>query len=118
MKAGSIIPMGPFLQYTTEKPADPIELRIYPGADVTFTLYEDDNYNYEKGIFATIDFQWNDAEKSLTIAKRKGEFPGMLKMRTFKVVLVSESHGEGLEIEEGADKVLEYNGEEIKVQFE
>ncbi len=57
VKSGSIVPMGPFVQYATEKPADPIELRIYPGADGSFTLYEDenDNYNYEKGVYATID---------------------------------------------------------------
>jgi len=66
IKAGSIIPMGPFIQYASEKPADPVELRIYPGADGSFTLYEDedDSYNYEKGIYATIVFSWNDAGKN------------------------------------------------------
>ena len=65
IKAGSILPMGPLLQYSTEKPADPIELRIYPGADGSFTLYEDenDNYNYEKGVYSTIAFHWDDAER-------------------------------------------------------
>ncbi len=119
VKAGSIIPMGPFLQYTTEKPADTIELRIYPGADGSFSLYEDenDNYNYEKGVYATIDFQWNDAEKTLVIGKREGEFPGMLKKRTFNAILVGEGHGDGLEIEKVVDKVVEYSGEEMVVQF-
>jgi alpha-D-xyloside xylohydrolase len=73
IKAGSIVPMGPFLQYSTEKPADPIELRIYPGADGSFTLYEDenDNYNYEKGVYATIAFHWDDAKRQLTIASSR-----------------------------------------------
>ena len=81
VKAGSMIPMGPYIQYATEKPADPIELRIYPGADGTFELYEDenDNYNYEKGKYALIPFSWNDKTKTLTISDRKGEFDGMLK---------------------------------------
>jgi alpha-D-xyloside xylohydrolase len=75
VKAGSIIPMGPFVQYAAEKPSAPIELRIYPGTDGSFTLYEDenDNYNYEKGIFSTIvTFSWNDAKRQLTIGKRQG----------------------------------------------
>jgi hypothetical protein len=75
VKAGSIVPMGPFIQYSTEKPADPIELRIYPGADGSFTLYEDenDNYDYEKGVYATtIAFHWDDAKRQLTIDARKG----------------------------------------------
>ena len=88
VRPGSIVPMGPFLQYSNEKPADPIELRIYAGANGTFTLYEDegDTYRYEKGAYATIPFTWDDAAKTLTIGARKGEFPGMLKERTFNVV--------------------------------
>jgi alpha-D-xyloside xylohydrolase len=119
IRAGSIIPMGPFLQYTTEKTADPIELRIYAGADGIFSLYEDenDNYNYEKGIYAIIDFSWKDAEKKLTISKRKGEFPGMLKERKIQVVLVNKDHGKGLEISSKVDKEIIYNGEEIVIGF-
>src|SRR6185312_6962829 len=81
IRAGSIIPFGPDLQYASEKPADPLELRIYPGADGTFSLYEDegDSYRYEQGAFATIPIRWNDAAKTLTIGDRTGEFPGMLK---------------------------------------
>src|SRR5664280_3691107 len=69
VKAGSIIPMGPFIQYAAEKTDDPVELRIYPGANGSFTLYEDenDNYNYEKGVHATIAFHWDDANRRLTI---------------------------------------------------
>jgi alpha-D-xyloside xylohydrolase len=119
VKAGSIIPMGPFLQYSTEKPANPIELRIYPGADGRFTLYEDenDNYNYEKGIYSTIELTWNDAQRQLTIVDRKGTFPGMLKQRTFKVVIVSKDHGAGLEVTERSDQVVQYSGKEITVKF-
>jgi alpha-D-xyloside xylohydrolase len=119
VKAGSIIPMGPFIQYTTEKPADPLELRIYKGADGKFTLYEDenDNYNYEKGIYSTIDFSWSESAKKLTIGKRKGEYPGMIKERKIQIILVSNDHGAGLEITLKPDKEINYNGEEIVIQF-
>lgn len=113
VKSGSIIPMGPFIQYSDEKPADPIELRVYPGADGTFTLYEDenDNYNYEKGVYATIAFHWDDAKRQLMIDARKGSFPGMLKVRTFNVVIVGKDHGTGIEIADKPDKVISFNGE-------
>ena len=113
VRAGSIIPMGPFLQYSTEKPADPIELRIYPGADGAFTLYEDenDNYNYEKGAYATIAFHWDDARRELAIDARQGKFPGMLKARTFQVVLVRKGQGAGLDVTQTPDKVIAYQGE-------
>jgi len=119
VKQGSIIPMGPFIQYSTEKPADPIELRIYPGADGTFTLYEDenDNYNYEKGVYATIDFNWDDAKKTLTISDRKGKFPGMLKERIFNIVLVKENHGTGVKIVSQPDKVINYNGTKVEIKL-
>jgi alpha-D-xyloside xylohydrolase len=119
VKAGSIIPMGPFIQYSTEKSANPVELRIYPGADVTFTLYEDenDNYNYEKGIYATIDFQWDDLKRQLTIHKRKGEFPGMLGVRQFNLVIVKENHGTGIEVTGKPDSIITYNGEQQVIQF-
>ncbi len=83
------------MQYATEKPVDPVELRVYRGADGQFTLYEDesDNYDYEKGMRATITFEWNDARQTLTIGKRNGKFPGMLNERTFHVVFVSPGHG-------------------------
>jgi alpha-D-xyloside xylohydrolase len=94
VRSGSIIPLGPELQYATEKPADPIEVRIYPGADGTFTLYEDegDSYRYESGAYSTIQFSWNDKAKILTVGARKGEFPNMLKERTFRVVLVAPNN--------------------------
>ena len=117
VKAGSIVPMGPFLQFATEKPADPIELRIYPGADGQFTIYEDenDNYNYEKGQHATIQFTWNDAKKKLTVSERKGGFPGMLKERTFNIVLVKKNHGTGVDISSQPDKTIKYNGATLEI---
>jgi alpha-D-xyloside xylohydrolase len=99
VRAGSIVPLGPDEEWATEKPADPIELRVYPGADGDFTLYEDenDNYNYEKGAYSTIPIHWNDTMHRLTIGQRRGEFPGMLKERTFRVVVVGDKHGTGIE---------------------
>ena len=114
VKSGSILPMGPFVQYATEKPADPIELRIYPGADGSFTLYEDenDNYNYEKGVYSTIDFHWDDAKRQLKIDARKGTFPGMLQARTFHIVIVRKGVGTGAEVTDKPDKVISYQGEQ------
>jgi alpha-D-xyloside xylohydrolase len=119
VRSGSIIPMGPFIQYAAEKPADPIELRIYPGADGSFTLYEDenDNYNYEKGVHATIVFHWDDAKRQLTIDDRKGAFPGMLKERTFNVIIVGKDHGTGVEITDKPDKTISYQGDRQVVQL-
>jgi alpha-D-xyloside xylohydrolase len=119
VKSGSIVPMGPFVQYSTEKAADPIELRIYPGAGGGFTLYEDenDNYNYEKGAYSTIEFHWDDARRQLGIDARKGTFPGMLKARTFHVVIVGKGHGAGVEVTENPDKVISYQGERQIVQL-
>ncbi len=119
VRAGSIIPMGPFLQYSTERPADTIEIRIYPGADGIFTLYEDenDNYNYEKGYYATIDFQWDDAKKQLTVAEREGSFPGMLEKRLFQLVLVRENHGTGIDITLKPDKTITYDGNRQIIQL-
>jgi len=115
VKAGSIIPMGPFLQYATERPADPIELRVYTGTDASFTLYEDenDNFNYEKGVYATIPIQWNESKQTLTFGKRIGTFPGMLKKRTFRVVWVGEGRGSGLGPEENPDKIIRYEGKQV-----
>jgi alpha-D-xyloside xylohydrolase len=119
VKAGSIIPMGPFVQYAVEKPADPIELRIYSGEDGSFTLYEDenDNYNYEKDIFATINFSWNNAKRQFIIGKRQGSFPGMPDKRIFHIVLVKKSIGCGIDITEKPDRIIQYQGDEQVVQF-
>jgi alpha-D-xyloside xylohydrolase len=118
VRAGSIIPMGPKMEWTTEKPADPIELRIYPGADGDFTLYEDQNdgYAYEKGAHATIALHWDDAAKTLTLGAREGSFPGMLAEHTFRVVLVGKGHGVGIGESAAADKTVKYKGEKLVVK--
>ena len=119
VRAGSIVPMGGLLQYATEKPADVIELRIYPGADGEFVLYEDenDNYNYEKGKYATIGFRWNDKTRMLNIDQRKGIFNGMLKDRKFNVVLVRPGFGTGVEISSKIDTTIQYSGNSIGVKL-
>jgi alpha-D-xyloside xylohydrolase len=106
VRAGAIVPFGPGMEWATEKAEDPIELRIYPGADGDFVLYEDENdgYAYEKGAHATIAMHWDDVGKSLTIGAREGSFPGMLKERTFKVVVGT-----------GAGKAVRYLGEKVVV---
>jgi len=91
VRSGTILPIGPEVQYAMEKRWDTLEIRIYEGADGEFILYEDegDNYNYEKGMYSTITFKWDDKSKTLTIGNRKGNFPGMLKKRVFNLVLFS-----------------------------
>jgi alpha-D-xyloside xylohydrolase len=119
VRAGSIVPMGPKMEWTTEKPADPIVLRFYPGADGDFVLYEDENdgYAYEKGAHATIALHWEDRIKTLTISPREGSFPGMLKERIFKVVLVKSGHGVGIGETEGADVTFNYTGSKSVSSF-
>ncbi len=119
IKAGSIIPMGGFLQYATEKQADVIELRIYPGADGQFVLYEDenDNYNYEQGKYATIGFTWNDKTRTLYISEQKGVFNGMLKDRKFNIVLVRPGIGTGVGIAAAFDNTVQYTGKQILVKL-
>lgn len=97
LRAGTILPFGPDVQYSTEKKWNDLEIRIYPGADGTFTLYEDefDNYNYENGAYTTITFRWNDADRTLTISDRQGNFPGMLKKRKFRIVLITPASPTG-----------------------
>jgi len=117
VRSGSILPLGPDVEWATEKPEDPIEIRIYAGADGDFVLYEDenDNYNYEKGEYAVIPFHWDDARHSLTIGDRKGQFLGMLDQRSFQIVLVRENHGVGIGPEDQPDRVVQYSGKQITV---
>jgi alpha-D-xyloside xylohydrolase len=117
VRGGSIVPMGPDMEYAAEKPADPIELRVYAGANASFTLYEDenDNYNYEHGSRVIIRMEWDDAARTLTIGERQGKFPGMLEARTFRVVFVSDNHGVGIEPTVQPDKIVEYSGKLITV---
>ena len=112
VKAGSIVPIGPDVQYSTEKPWDDLEIRVYAGANGTFCLYEDefDNYNYEKGAFSTIDFKWNDKSHSLTINARKGSFDGMIKNRKFRVILIKDG-------QQTEPKTVNYTGKKVSVRL-
>jgi len=118
VRAGSILPMGPDVEYAAEKPADPIELRVYRGANAGFTLYEDENdtYAYEQGAYATIPLQWDEAAQALTIGQRQGSFPGMLVNRTFRVVFVAENHGAGIGAAAQPDRTVRYDGTAITVK--
>jgi alpha-D-xyloside xylohydrolase len=113
VRAGSIVPLGPELMYTTEKPADTITLYVYAGADGAFTLYEDEglNYNYEQGAMSRIPITYTDATKTLTVGKRQGTFTGMLMQRTFQVVLVTKTKAAGFSFTPVADKSIAYTGE-------
>ena len=119
VKAGSIIPFGPEVQFATEKKWDNLEIRVYEGANGEFTLYEDenDNYNYEKGAYSTITFTWNDSKKTLTINDRQGSFPGMLAERKFSIVRVAADKGTGMEVIEKFDKEITYEGKKITIKF-
>ena len=116
VKAGSIVPMGKFLQYTSEKPMDTLEIRIYPGADGQFTLYSDEgnNYNYEKGKYTVIPFKWNEQQQTLTIDKQQGSYAGALKRYVFIIVWVNESNGIGIEITKKTKAII-YAGEKVSV---
>jgi alpha-D-xyloside xylohydrolase len=117
VKAGSIIPMGPLVQYANEKKG-PIEIRVYSGDDGNFVLYDDerDNYNYEKGDYATIPFHWNDASQELIIGKRQGKYPEMEDILEFRIVKVNTSHGAGVSVSE-VYKQVEYDGSQVKVKI-
>jgi alpha-D-xyloside xylohydrolase len=119
VRAGSIIPMSPVMQYATEKPDAPYEIRIYPGANAAFTIYEDDNetYNYEKGQYATYDLMWDDAAKTLSIGPRKGSFPGMASKRQLKVVLAASGQNAGINEASDSVKSVLYTGQETKLEF-
>ena len=114
IKSGSIIPFGPKVQYAEEKRWDNLEICIYPGADGKFVLYEDenDNYNYQKGEYSTIEFIWDDSKRELTIGKCEGSFNGMLKERVFNIT-VSDNENSDLNISHSAL----YNGKKIKVKI-
>ena len=110
VKAGSVIPMGKVIQSSAEK-SDTLEIRVYEGADARFELYEDegDNYNYEKGLYSTITFRWDDKAQKLTISDRKGSFPGMLKNRSFTIVKISSA--------DKKEKVVNYTGKSVKINL-
>jgi alpha-D-xyloside xylohydrolase len=118
VKAGSIIPFGPELQYTSEKQADTILLNVYAGADASFNLYEDEgtNYNYEKGSFASIPVNYNEAAKTITIEDRKGNFNGMLQKRVFMINIISPGKEHSLHFN-ASGKMVIYNGKKIVIKM-
>ena len=115
VRAGSILPWGPAVQYSTEKKWDNLTIRIYPGANAEFTLYEDefDNYNYEKGAYSTITLKWNDQDRTLTIDDRKGSYKGMLKSRKFNLIVVEPGKGCGDGDSTTFDKSISYRGKKV-----
>ena len=119
VRGGSIIPFGPEVQFTDEKPADPITLVIYAGRDGEFTLYEDDgvSHEYEKGAFATIPIRWQESTRTVTIGKRQGGFPGMLGRRTFQVVLVAKDRPVPFSFSPTPDKATAYAGEAVSLKL-
>ena len=120
VKEGSILPVGPDIQYTSEKPADPVRLFVYTGRNGKFALYEDENinYNYENGAFTLIPLTYEEESGLLTIGERKGEFQGMLKERTFEIVWVNKKNGGGFDFERAADRSVLYKGEVLIIKQE
>ncbi|MET0466649.1 MAG: TIM-barrel domain-containing protein [Chitinophagaceae bacterium] len=116
VKAGSIVPMGPFIQYTGEKKTDTLEIRIYRGADGQFTLYNDegDNYNYEKGNYQAIPFSWNDRSNTLTIGVQEGKYITTSKQYIFKIVSADHTNGYGM-AESQPVKTITYTGKKTGV---
>ena len=112
VKAGSIVPIGPDVQWSTEKPWDDMEIRVFSGADGTFCLYEDefDNYNYENGAYTTIDFKYDNKSRQLTIGARKGSYDGMIQQRTFRITVVTDGHKREV-------KTVTYTGKKISVSL-
>jgi alpha-D-xyloside xylohydrolase len=108
--------MGPEIEYATEDPGGPVELRIYRGADGKFDLYEDsgDSYDYEKGEHSVIHIRWDDLTGTVTMGAREGSFSGMVEHRKFRVVLVSSGHGGGAEITASANAEIDYDGKEVQ----
>jgi alpha-D-xyloside xylohydrolase len=119
VKAGSIIPMGAEVEYATQKTNKPVELRIYPGANGKFTIYEDenDNYNYEKGNYATYTLTWNDKQHTLSISNINGGYNGMPKSQKFNIVLVNGAHGSDEAVTDKADKEIRYEGKAMSVKL-
>ena len=119
IRAGSIIPLGPDLQYAAEKKADPLTLYVYTGANGKFMLCEDDGltYQYEKGAYARVPLTWNEGAKTLTLGKREGAFPGMLAERTVQVIFVTPEKAVGYSPEAVPDKTVRYVGEAVDVKM-
>jgi alpha-D-xyloside xylohydrolase len=119
VRAGTILPLGPTLEYAQQASSDPIELRVYAGASGDFELYEDqgDTYNYEKGSFTTIALHWDDRSRTLSLGERKGKFPGMPASYTFQIVVVAKDHGYGVEPAQDPEKTITYNGAAVSAKL-
>ena len=119
VRAGSIVPMGPVVQYATEQPEAPYEIRVYPGADAKFTIYEDDNetYAYEKGQHAVYDLVWTEAKHTLTVGARRGSFPGLVAKRELRIVLMAERQEPRAASAPGNVKTVLYSGEPIEIRL-
>ena len=120
VRAGSVIPLGPTLQYTDEKPAKEITLLVYAGADASFELYEDEgtNYNYEQGKFSTITFTYHDDTRALHIGNRQGAFEGMLASRAFHIIYVRPEKPQGTDTQWNVTATTTYTGTEQRIQLE
>ena len=119
VKEGSIIPFGPALQYTSEKAADTLTLYVYTGTNAVFTVYEDEgtNYNYEKGDYSQIPLNYDENTKTLSIGNRRGNFPGMLKNRTFQVVWITPSTPLPLDFSSKPHQIVSYSGQEVRINL-
>lgn len=118
VRAGAILPLGPLQQYATEKPDAPYEIRVYPGANGRFTVYEDDNetYAYERGQRATYTLTWDDARRTLAIGARQGSFPGMVAKRELNIVMVRPRSGGGIG-DMPTTRTVTYTGQPTVLRF-
>ena len=119
VREGAIIPFGPEMEWSDEKPAELINLYVYAGKNGSFQLYEDEgvNYNYEKGKYATIDITYDDASKTVKFGARKGQFNGMLKNRRFNVVLITKDAPKPLNLDSPEGVLVQYTGKEISIKL-
>jgi len=118
VRAGSIIPLGPFVQYATQSPDAPYEIRIYPGHDARFTVYEDDNetYDYEKGLYVAYDLVWNDHARTLTVGPRRGHFAGMIATRRLNIAVMNDGNATGFAVA-SPSRTIQYRGKPVTVSF-
>lgn len=116
---GAILPLGPDIQFSGQRTSEPMEIRIYPGRDASFTLYDDekDGYNYEQGAYATIPFVWQDHDRELIIGDQRGHYPGMPASQDFRIVLAGCGRGTGLAAGASGEYLITYSGREVRIKF-
>ncbi|MCD8236816.1 MAG: glycoside hydrolase family 31 protein [Prevotellaceae bacterium] len=112
VKAGTILPLAEVRQQAHASLNSPWEIRIYPGADGAFTIYEDDgiSYQYEEGHYATFCLKWDDKKSILTIQARKGDFPELRKCRKLKILKIISEH-------QTVEQEVEYKGQKLSVSL-